>query len=107
MTGRKTKLVDSLGRVHATALVADRDGVYEGTVDLHETSPELRALFAEFEEIVNGQMFAFLDDVQFRMSSSVSRAIFDDGCEASLQDLQVFPSTGDISFRLAGVCAAV
>ena len=107
MTCRKTKLVDSFGRVHATALVADRDGVYEGTVDLHDTSPELRSLFAEFEEIVNEQMFAFLDDVQFRMSSAISRAVFEDGCEAALQDLQVFPSTGDISFRLAGVCAAV
>lgn len=105
MQPRTARLVDPTGTVLATARVADEGGYYGGTIDLHGTPPELRALFDEFEEVVNGQMFAFLDDVQARIAAHPVRAVFEDGCEVPVKDLQVFPGTGDVSFRPAAVCS--
>ena len=107
MNFRNVKILDCSGTVRATARVTDRRGVFEGIIDLRETSPELLALFVEFEEIVNGQMFSFLDEVQLRISACVNRACFDDGGELPIRDLQVFPNAGEISFRAAGICATV
>jgi hypothetical protein len=89
--------------VLATTQVADQGGYFGGTIDLRSTPAHLRALFEEFEEIVNGQMFVFLDEIQAKIGSLPIKAVFDDGFEVYVKDLQVFPSTGDISFRLAGV----
>ena len=96
------KIIDPSRKVVATAEVADEGTHYGGTIDLRESPPEQRALFEEFEEVVNGQMFAFLDDVQQRLESLRLRAVFEGGQEARLTDLQVFPSTGEVSFKLEG-----
>ncbi|HTU92148.1 MAG TPA: hypothetical protein VMF69_18850 [Gemmataceae bacterium] len=103
MQTRTVKLVDPPGKVLATAQVADEGTYYGGSIDLRETPPSLLALFKEFEEIVNGQMFAFLDDIQERIGAFSIKAVFDSGQEVHVRDLQVFPSTGDVSFRLAEV----
>jgi hypothetical protein len=50
-------------------------------------------------------MFAFLDEIQEKIGSLPIRAAFDDGADVFVQDLQVFPSTGDATFRLASVVA--
>lgn len=103
MQTRIVKLIDPSRNVVATAQVADEGAYYGGTIDLRQTPASLRALFEEFEEIVNGQMFAFLDDIQERIGSLLIRAVFDTGHEVYVKDLQVFPSTGDVSFKLAEV----
>ncbi len=100
MSMRHVALVDQSRTVLATAEVADEDGYFGGTIDLRSTPAHLRALFEEFEEIVNGQMFAFLDEIQEKIGSLSVKALFDDGCAVPVKDLQVFPSTGDVSFRL-------
>lgn len=84
----------------ATAQVAEEGSHYGGRIDLRETPANIRALFDEFEEIVNGQMFAFLDDIQERIRAILIKVVFDNGQEEYVKDLQIFPSTGDISFRL-------
>ena len=99
------KLVDESGNVVATAEVAADGGHYGGTADPRDTPAPLRVLFEEFEKIVNGQMFAFLDDIQERIGSLSVTAIFDGGREVHVKDLQVFPSTGDVSFKLAEAVA--
>lgn len=105
METRIVKLIDPSRNVVATAQVADEGAYYGGTIDLRQTPVSLRALFEEFEEIVNGQMFAFLDDIQERIDSCGLKAVFDRGKEVYVKDLQVFPSTGDVSFKLAEVSA--
>ena len=60
----------------------------------------MRALFDEFEEAVNDQIFSFADEIQAKIDSYGIRARFDDGLEAEVKDVQVFPSTGDVSFKL-------
>ncbi len=102
MSIRSVRLIDASRTVLATARVADEGEHFGGTVDLRATPPPLRAQFEEFEDIVNGQMFAFLDDIQTKLDALAIKVVFDDGSEAAVKDLQVFPSTGDVSFRLAG-----
>lgn len=104
MTLRSVQLIDPSRTVLAEAQVADEGSYYGGIIDLRRTPSELRALFDEFEEIVNGQMFAFLDALQAKIEALHLKAVFDNGVEECIKDLQVFPSTGDVSFRLA--CAA-
>jgi hypothetical protein len=100
MKQHKVRLLDRNRTLLATAQVADEGGYYGGTIDLRSTPGEVRALFDEFEEIVNDQLFAFLDDVQGRIQSLSVQAIFEDGSEAAVNDLQVFPETGAVSFKL-------
>jgi hypothetical protein len=103
MQPRNVSLIDRFGNIVATAQVADEGTYYGGTIDLRRTPASLCALFEEFEEIVNGQMFAFIDDIQERIGAYRIRAVFDTGQEVDVEDLQVFPGTGDVSFRLAEV----
>jgi hypothetical protein len=103
METRTVKLIDPSRKVVATAQVADEGAYYGGTIDLRDTPPSLRALFDEFEEIVNGQMLSFLDDIQERIGTLSLKAAFNTGDEVPVRDLQVFPSTGEVSFRLAEI----
>lgn len=105
MTTRSVQLIDQSRSVLATAQVADEGDYYGGTIDLGRTPASLRALFDEFDEIVNGQMFAFLDEIQEKIGALPLKAVFDDGTEVYVKDLQVYPSTGDVSFRLVGARA--
>lgn len=103
MTNQSVRLIDQSREVIATAEVTDEGDYYGGTIDLRLTPVSLRALFDEFEEVVNGQMFVFLDEIQAKIGAMPIKAAFADGSEDSVRDLQVFPSTGDVSFRLVGV----
>jgi hypothetical protein len=103
MATRHVQLIDSHRSVVASAQIAETGNHYEGTIDLRITPPEILAVFEEFEEIVNGQMFAFLDEIQERIAALALKVVFDDGAEADIQDLQVFAHAGDVSLRLDGV----
>jgi hypothetical protein len=95
------KLIDCSGNIVATACVIDEGDHYGGTIDLRHSPAMLRTLFDEFEEIVSGQMLSFLDEIQAKISSLGIKVVLDDGMEAFVKDLQVYPSTGDVSFMLA------
>jgi hypothetical protein len=105
MNTRTVQLIDESRNVLARAEVTDEGEYYGGTIDLACTPPRVRLLFEEFEEIVNGQMFSFLDAIQERVGALAIKVVFDDGCEAQVKDLQVFPSAGEVSFKLAEVVA--
>lgn len=80
--------------------VSDEGAYFGGTIDLAATPTNIRALFEEFEEIVNGQMFALLDGVQDRIAALRLKAVCESTEEVAIGDLQAFPSTGDVSFRV-------
>lgn len=101
MSIQNVKLIDHARNVLATAQVAEEEDHYGGTIDLCCTPAGLRALFEEFEETVNGQMFSFLDEIEDKIAALAIRVAFDNGQEAAVKDLQVYPSTGAFSFRLA------
>jgi hypothetical protein len=107
MNERTLKLMDQDRNVVAVARVVEEGGRYEGAVDLTRTPVGLRALFEEYEEIVNGQMFSFLDEIEDKITALPLKAALDNnGAEASVRELQVYPSTGEISFKLAEVPAS-
>ena len=66
---------------------------------LEHTPPEFKRLFEEYEEIVEGQMFSLLDDIEEKIGVIPFKVSFADGTEASVEDLQVYPSTGAVSFK--------
>jgi hypothetical protein len=59
----------------------------------------LRQLFAEFEEVVEGQVFSLLDQIEDRIRNVGLRVLWEDGSSTSVSDLQVFPSTGAVSLQ--------
>jgi hypothetical protein len=95
------KLIDNSRTVVGAAQVDNQGAHFGGTVDLTATPPALRALFDEFEELVNDQVFSLVDEIQQKIDSLAIRARFEDGLEADVKDLQVYPSTGAVSFKLA------
>jgi hypothetical protein len=99
---RTFTLIDQSRTIMAAGQMADELIHYAGTADLASTPPALRALFDEFEEAVNDQMFPVADEVQAKIGSYGIRAHFEEGLEADVKDLQIFPSTGDVSFKLVG-----
>jgi len=101
MNSQHVRLVDRSRNVWAEAQIVEQDDHFGGIVDLRATPGPILTLFEEFEEVVNGQMFVFLDEIQGKIDSFSFRVIFNDGVEASVKDLQVFPSSGELSFRLA------
>jgi hypothetical protein len=103
MSTRTVKLIDQSRNVLAVARVAAEGDHYAGTIDLNCTPPALKALFTEFEEIVDGQMFSFLDEIQEKIGAVPITAVFDNGDEVHISDLQVFPSAGDVSFKGAAI----
>jgi hypothetical protein len=87
-------------KVIATAKVVEEAGHFAGRIDLSTTPRTTRQLFEEFEEVVNGQVFSLLDEIEERIAAAAPVAVFDDGREAVIQDLQVYPSSGRVSFKL-------
>ncbi|MBO0700565.1 MAG: hypothetical protein J2P46_19365 [Zavarzinella sp.] len=79
----------------AVVPVGDR---YEGTITLARTPLDLRRLFDEYEELVEGQVFSRLNNIEERIAARRLRVVFDDGTESAVEDLQVYPSTGAVSF---------
>jgi 2-polyprenyl-3-methyl-5-hydroxy-6-metoxy-1,4-benzoquinol methylase len=103
MIAKATKTVQILDRSRktvATAQVSDDGELLSGSIDLRKMPRELRQLFEEFEEIVNGQMISFVDNVQERIKSLGLEIKLDDGSVVGISDLQIYPSVGDVSFRL-------
>jgi uncharacterized protein YlaN (UPF0358 family) len=94
------KLIDPNCIVVAIAqVVADGEG-YRGRIDLSLMPAKLQEQFAEYEEIVNGQMFSLLDEVEEQIRVLRLKIRFDTGYEVEAEDLQIYPSTNRISFKL-------
>jgi hypothetical protein len=72
---------------------------YEGTISLEHSPPELKQIFEEYEEIVEGQMFSLLDGIEGKIGAIPFKVSFENRTEAYVEDLQVFPSTGAVSFK--------
>ena len=100
MTARPITLRDPSHSVLATAFVEQRGGVFAGQVDLTAMPTEWRQVFDSFEAIVNGQMFSLLDDIEDRIRSLPLTLEFENGRPVVIQDLQIFPTSGRISFTL-------
>lgn len=100
MTQQTVKFLDRFDRVLAIARVADEGTHFGGTIELERTPADIRTLFDEFEEIVNEQMFSFLDAVEEKIQSLGIRVVFEDGSQTPVAHLQVFPTSEAVSFKI-------
>jgi hypothetical protein len=60
----------------------------------------LQRLFEEYEEIVNTHMFSCLDAIEEQIERLHLTVVFEDGHEAALTDVQIYPSTKKVSFQV-------
>ena len=101
MNQKSMQLIDLRGRLIAPVFAALEDGLYSGSLDSKKMPADVAALFYEFEEAVNQQLFTHVDKLENKISALGMRARFDNGFESPVTDLQIFPTAGDFSFRLA------
>jgi len=100
MSTKMIHIIDHYRTVVATAQVIKQEGRFTGRIDLHAMPVDLRQTFEEYEEIINGQMFSYLDEIEEQISAMQFSVIFDDGDEANIENLQIYPTTNRISFKL-------
>src|SRR6266446_4136671 len=100
MTTQHFYLVDKSSTRVAVLNVEPCGDRYRGTICLDATPPDLKQLFAEFEENVEGQMFSLADEVEEKIGMIPLRVVFPNGTEADVEDLQVYPSTNRVSFKI-------
>jgi hypothetical protein len=94
-------LRDAAHPVIATAQVVEKDSHFAGSVDLTPMPAELRQKFEEYEQIVEGQIFSLLDEIEDQIARFSLKVVWTGGREEAVEDLQIYPSTRRISFRVA------
>jgi hypothetical protein len=100
MISQRVTLIDQGWQVVATAQVAEQDGTFTGRINLSPMPVQLRRLFEEYEEIVNTQTFSLLDEIEEKIEMLHLKAVFEDGHEAALADVQIYPGTNKVSFQV-------
>lgn len=100
MISQRVTLIDQERQVIARAEVAEQDGAFVGRIDLSLMPMPLRQLFEEYEEIVNTHTFSLLDEIEEKIENLHLKVVFEDGYEAALADVQIYPSTNKVSFHM-------
>jgi hypothetical protein len=100
MSLQQVTIIDQKREVVATAQVTEQNGMFTGRIDLSPMSVSLRRQFEAYEEIVNKQMFSLLDEMEERIGAMLLKVGFADGHVAPLADLQIYPSTKKVSFKV-------
>jgi hypothetical protein len=95
------RIVDRDRNEVTTAKVELMTGGYSGSVNVDQMPEPLRLKFEKYEEIVNGQTFSLLDSIEEEICAIPFVAVFEDGCESNIKDLQIFPKSGTVSFTAA------
>ena len=100
MSTQRITLIDQGRQVVATAQVAEQDGTFVGRINLSPMPMPLRQLFEEYEEIVHTQTFSLLDEIEEKIETLHLKAVFEDGHEAALTDVQIYPRTNRVSCQV-------
>lgn len=99
MTTRPIYLIDQDSDRVADLDVSLVGDLYRGTISLDATPPQLKHLFEEFEELVEGQVFNLADEIEEKIGEYSLRVVYANGSEVPVDDLQVYPSTKRVSFK--------
>ncbi len=100
MSTQPIYLIDQSSTRMAVLHVTPTGDLYRGTICLDATPPQLKHLFEEFEENVEGQMFTLADEIEEKIGGIPLKVVFPNGTEADVEDLQVYPSTNRVSFKI-------
>ena len=76
-----------------------QDGRFLGEIDLNNMPDALLRRFEEYERLVNGQMFALLEDAEEQIDSLLLKVVLESGEEIAIEDLQIYPRSRRVSFR--------
>ena len=101
MSSQYVTIIDQNRQVVATAEVSEQDGYFAGRIDLSLMPATLRHQFEEYEEVVNQQMFNFLNEIEDKIEAFLLKVVFADGNVAQLADVQIYPNTKRVSFKVA------
>ena len=93
------RLMDSSCRIVATARVERNGRQFVGTIEFDTVPPDIRCKFEDLEALVEQQVFSLTDEIEDEIAALGMRVGFEDGASAPVEDLQVFPRAGTISFR--------
>ena len=100
MSDRPIQLVDLSDNKVADLDVRLVDGTYRGTINLDATPAEMKALFQEYEELVESQIFNLADKVEQKIAMTDLCSISASGLIQLVTELRVYPSTGRVSFKI-------
>ena len=99
MISQRVTLMKQGQQVVATAQVAEQDGAFLGQIDLSLMPAPLQRLFEEYEEIVTTHMLSLLDAIEEQIEALHLKGVFENGYEATLTEVQIYPSTKKVSFQ--------
>ena len=100
MNSQCVTFIDQGRNVVATAHVVEQDGQFIGRIDLSPMSRPLQQVFEEYEEVVSTGMFSLLNALEEQIETLHLAGAFEDGREAVLADVQIYPSTKKVSFQV-------
>ena len=100
MSSQRVTIIDQSRQVVATAEVSEHDGYFAGRVDLSLMPAALQHQFEEYGEAVNQQIFSSLNELEDKIESLFLKVVFADGNVAQLADVQIYPSTKSVSFKV-------
>ncbi|WP_044279737.1 hypothetical protein [Myxococcus stipitatus] len=92
-------MVDARGNLIGGVRVSEKGGRWSGDIDLGGTASSIVSLFTRFEEMVNGQMFSFLDEMEAEIRQLGVRLLTTEGTSLPVDDLQIYPAERVVSFR--------
>jgi hypothetical protein len=99
MADQTVKIIDRSRNPVATARVSQRDDLFLGEIELSTMPEDLLKRFEEYETLVNGQMFALLDDIEEQIDSLLLKVVLESGQEIAIEDLQIYPCSRRVSFK--------
>lgn len=100
MTMQPIYLIDQASVRVADLNVSLVGHLYRGTISFDVTPAKLKRLFEEFEELVEGQVFNLADEIEEKIGELSLRVVFANGSEVPVDELQVYPSTKRVSFKI-------
>ena len=100
MSSQHVTIINQSRQTVATAEVSEQGGYFAGRVDLSLMPAALQHQFEEYEEVVNQQMFSFLDELEDKIEGLLLKVVFANGDVAQLADVQIYPSTKSVSFKV-------
>jgi hypothetical protein len=106
MVTNRFQLIDPSGAVVATGEAVLKEGQFRGRADVGSMPASVRAVFAEYENIVNQQMFSLIDEIERKVLALSLKVVFPNSPATRVEDLQIYPSTGRVSFRVPRSAAA-
>lgn len=93
-------LMDQQTRKVASLNVSETKGGFQGSICLEMTPQEIQGVFQKFEEVIEGQMFSLLDEVEEEIEKLSLQVVFENEDVFPVADLQVFPSRNVVSFQV-------